>query len=101
MLIKIGVLSFITTFQNYYLEELLVIFFALTPLTHPSKRLKEAFFRRCFSKKAFLKILQYFQETSTGFSCKYSEIVENTIFYRTPVMTERLKSILEKVYHGV
>ena len=98
MLIKIGVLPFITTFQNYYLEELLFIFFALT---HPSKRLKEAFFRRCFPKKAFLKILQYFQETSTGFSCKYSEIVENTIFYRTPVMTERLKSILEKVYHGV
>ena len=54
-----------------------------------------------FSQKGFPKILQYFQETSTGFSCKYSEIVENSIFNRTPVMTERLKPILEMVYHGV
>ena len=55
-------LAFTTTFRNYHWEGVSVIFFTLT---HPSKQLREAAVRRCFSKNLFLKIFPNF----TGNNC--------------------------------
>ena len=51
----------------------LVIFFALT---YPSKRLREAAVRRCFSKKLYLKIFANLAgNTCVGVSFKYRMIL--------------------------
>ena len=99
---------FTTTCRNYYLVDHLVILFALI---HPSKWLREAAVRRCFSKRCFKKkfspnILQYLQETpafsNTSVFLWILQNFQNTFFYRTHLVAASgldacLKLITEKV----
>ena len=81
---------FTTTCRNYYLDDHLVILFALI---HPSKWLREAAVRTCFSKRCFKKNFlrkfcnlyrKHLRSPTLVFSCEFWKI------FRTPFFIEHI-----------